>query len=103
MLRFLLVQFFFSLGVLASAQARDIRVTIEGMKFNPPEVTAKRGDKIIWTNKDFFPHTVTSLDKKFDSKVIKPDKEWALSNLKPGNYNYKCRLHPVMKGSLKIE
>ena len=34
-------------------------VVIENMQFNPATLTVRRGERIVWVNKDLFPHTVT--------------------------------------------
>ena len=53
----------------ALAGAATQTVTIEGMKFQPASVTVKRGDTVVWQNKDVVPHTATAAGK-FDSKNI---------------------------------
>ena len=52
-----------ALVLMASAAAgpgKDYTVTIEGMQFKPQELTVQRGDRIVWVNKDLFPHTATA-------------------------------------------
>jgi plastocyanin len=45
-------------------------VTIEGMKFQPEELTVASGDVVVWVNKDPVAHTATSTDAGiFDSKA----------------------------------
>lgn len=78
-------------------------VTIDNMKFNPAELNVHRGDRVTWTNKDLVPHTVTSLDGLFDSKVIDPGKSWTYHVRKTGSLNYKCNLHPTMLGALTVQ
>lgn len=56
----------------ANTRAKTHIVTIEGLRFNPPSLTVDRGDRIVWVNKDLFPHTVTAEGKDFDSHDIAP-------------------------------
>jgi plastocyanin len=77
-------------------------VLIDGVKYVPETLTVKRGDTIVWINKDPFPHTVTS-SGAFDSHAIAADKSWKLKPRKAGDYAYVCTLHPNMTGQLKVE
>jgi plastocyanin len=45
-------------------------VVIENMQYNPPELRVHRGERIVWVNKDLFPHTVTAASHAFDSGSI---------------------------------
>jgi plastocyanin len=77
-------------------------VVIEGVKYEPETLTVKRGETVVWVNKDPFPHTVT--DKgAFDSHDIAAGKSWKYTARKAGEYAYVCTLHPNMKGTLKVE
>jgi plastocyanin len=78
-------------------------VTIEGMQFNPPQLTVHRGERIVWVNKDLFPHTVTANDKAFDSGSIAANASWAFTPPRPGDYAYSCSFHPTMKGIIKVQ
>lgn len=77
-------------------------VLIDGVKYVPETLTVKRGDTIVWINKDPFPHTVTSTGA-FDSHSIAAGKSWKLKPGKAGDYAYVCTLHPNMTGQLKVE
>jgi plastocyanin len=78
-------------------------VSIEGMQFQPDDVSAKRGDAIVWTNKDLFPHTVTSTSGEFDSHEIKPGESWTYEAANAGELAYVCSLHPTMKAKLRVK
>ena len=87
----------------AAAPATQHTVTIEGMQFTPPQLTVHRGERIVWVNKDLFPHTVTANDKAFDSGSIAANASWAFTPAKPGDYTYSCSFHPTMKGMIKVQ
>jgi plastocyanin len=78
-------------------------VSIENMQFQPDVVSAARGDSIVWTNKDLFPHTVTSKSGAFDSHEIKPGESWTYRAAKAGESGYVCSLHPTMQALLRVK
>jgi len=78
-------------------------VVIENMQFNPATLTVRRGERIVWVNKDLFPHTVTSVAKAFDSGSIAPDGSWSFTPRKAGSYPYGCTFHPTMKGTIRVQ
>jgi plastocyanin len=75
-------------------------VTIENLQFNPPQLTVRRGDHVVWVNKDLFPHTATG--RGFDSGSIAPNASWTFVAAQPGEYAYWCAFHPTMKAELTI-
>jgi plastocyanin len=78
-------------------------VTIENMQFSPTTVSVHRGDRIVWVNKDLFPHTVTATNKTFDSGSIAAGGSWIYVADKTGELAYGCAYHPTMKGLLKVK
>jgi plastocyanin len=68
-------------------------VVMEGVGYAPATLTVKRGDTIVWRNKDPYPHTVTAKGA-FDSGSI--------AARTPGVYPYLCTLHPTMTGTLTV-
>jgi len=86
----------------ALAKPTTHAVSIENMQFQPDVVAASGGDTIVWTNKDLFPHTVTSTSGGFDSHEIKPGESWTYRVSKAGELAYVCSLHPTMKAMLRV-
>jgi plastocyanin len=95
---------FASLASTASATAapRIHHVAIEGATFTPATITIALGDTVVWTNKDPYPHTVTSKDGHFDSKELPPDKTFRLKPATKGEFHYICMLHQTMHGTLVV-
>jgi plastocyanin len=87
----------------AAGQGTAHTVTIEGMQFNPPELLVHPGDRIVWVNKDLFPHTATATGKTFDSGSIAGDASWGYTVNKKGEIEYSCTFHPTMKGKIKVQ
>ncbi|MEX3635014.1 cupredoxin family copper-binding protein [Paraburkholderia sp. BR14320] len=93
------------MGVLVlhvDAMAATYVVVIEQMRFNPAALTVARGDRVVWINKDLFPHTATADAKAFDSHDIAPDASWSYVATKGGRYAYSCTLHPTMHAVLNV-
>ena len=87
---------------LASAQAEELKVTIDNFTFTPAELKVKVGDTVTWTNHDDIPHTVVSAGK-FRSKAIDTDGTFSFTFTSAGDYKYFCSLHPHMTGMIKVE
>jgi len=87
----------------AGATPQTHTVTIENMQFSPQSLTVRRGDRVVWVNKDLFPHTATADAKAFDSKSIAAGTTWTYVTTKAGEYAYTCTLHPTMKGKLLVQ
>ena len=86
-----------------AVQSKQHVVTIENMQFAPQKLTVRRGDRIVWMNKDLFPHTVTAVSKAFDSGAIQAQARWAYVANTPGEYAYVCTYHPTMQAVLIVD
>ncbi|MEW9584789.1 cupredoxin family copper-binding protein [Paraburkholderia sp. DGU8] len=90
------------LAVHARAEPLTHRIVIDQMRFDPPTLTVKRGDRVEWVNKDLFAHTATSTSKAFDSGSIAPNASWRFVAGRAGSYPYLCTFHPTMHGTLNV-
>jgi plastocyanin len=77
-------------------------VRMENLQFIPAELSVRRGDRIVWKNGDFFPHTATARDKTFDSGSIDANASWSLTIEAVGDHPYACTFHPTMKGEIHV-
>jgi plastocyanin len=91
----------FAAGAQAAGKTHAVR--IEGMKFIPERLEVAAGDIVVWTNKDFLPHSVTASEARVESGDLAPNKSWRFIARKKGEMPYICRLHPVMKGVLVVK
>jgi plastocyanin len=87
----------------AAGPGKRYTVTIENMQFNPQELTVHRGDRIVWVNRDLFPHTATAVRKAFNSGSIAANASWSYVAVKKGDFAYGCTFHPTMKARLTVE
>lgn len=71
------------------------------MKFTPEKIQVKKGDVVEWINKDFVPHDVTEINKKWTSKPLKQGETF--SKVITNNFDYFCSIHIVMKGSVTVK
>jgi plastocyanin len=87
---------------IASAQAEELKVTIDNFTFTPAELKVKVGDTVTWTNHDDIPHTVVSAGK-FRAQAMDTDGTFSFTFTSAGDYKYFCSLHPHMTGMIKVE
>ena len=86
----------------AAPNAPTIDVNIAKFAYGPKEITITPGTKIIWTNRDETPHTVTSNDKSFASKGLDTDDQFEHTFASEGDFNYICTVHPFMTGVVHV-
>jgi plastocyanin len=86
----------------AAGEPVTYRVVIEQMRFDPPTLTVKRGDRVQWVNRDLVAHTASSSAKLFDSGSMAPNASWTYVAGRSGSYPYQCNFHPTMHGTLNV-
>src|SRR5947209_4455486 len=64
----------------------------------PISVTAKVGQRIIFSNISSAPHTVTASNNAFDSGDVATGVSWTFLPQKAGTFQYYCKYHPLMRG-----
>jgi plastocyanin len=87
---------------VADAMPATLSVDISRFAFVPKEVTIAPGTKIVWTNHDETPHTVTSEDKAFSSKGLVTDDKYEYTFSREGDFAYHCTVHPYMTGVVHV-
>jgi len=88
-----------------SAQAtppapRTLVVSIAKMKFGAIPAGLRRGDAILWINRDIFRHTATATGL-FDVD-LEPGAQAKSVLTASGKFTVKCKYHPGMSASLAI-
>ena len=86
-----------------AALAKDHKVSIKDLKYNPKELKVKKGDTVVWTNADERDHTVTADDDSFKSGNIGDGGSFKQRFDKAGKYKYHCDYHPRMKATVVVE
>jgi len=89
-------------AVLAADAPRVVEVDIAKFAYGPKDVTVAPGTRIVWTNRDETPHTVTGNDKSFASKGLDTDDKFEHTFDKEGDFAYLCTVHPFMTGVVHV-
>lgn len=77
-------------------------IVINGMQFNPAELHVKKGDTVVWVNRDIVVHDATEFpDKKWTSGPLPNGSSWKMKVDK--SYDYFCSIHITMKGKLVVD
>lgn len=78
-------------------------VEMRGMGFQPRELEVRRGDTVVWINRDVVPHTATSIQKRgWSTGPLVEEQSGHYVPRRPGEDDYFCELHPVMRGKLIV-
>lgn len=79
----------------------SVTVFIKNFAFNPAVITIAKGTKVTWVNEDSAPHTATS-EGSFDSGTLSKGQSFSYIFTAAGTFNYKCSIHPSMKGKVVV-
>lgn len=77
-------------------QAGAAKVTIKGFAFSPDSLQAKVGDTVTVTNDDNAAHTLTAVDRSFDTGTFSSGSK-AITLTKAGRFEFECLVHPFMQ------
>jgi len=88
-------------GTPAAAAPRSYTVVIDKMKFGPVPPDLRKGDTILWVNRDILRHTATAADHSFDVD-LPAGKSAKMVIKRSGTVPFSCRYHPGMKGALRV-
>jgi plastocyanin len=86
----------------ATTSAPTVDINIAKFAYGPKEITVAPGTKIVWTNHDETPHTVTSNDKSFASTGLDTDDKFEHTFTSEGDFKYICTVHPYMTGVVHV-
>ena len=75
-------------------------VDIRDFAFFPAVDNVSNGTRVIWTNKDSTPHTITGKD--FDSGPISQSQAFSHTFNKTGTFEYHCTIHSNMNGNVIV-
>jgi amicyanin len=96
------------MALAGSAAAEDkVEANIKLFQFQPKALEVKAGTTVEWLNGDDIEHSVTAgtpakESKAFDSGFFKKNGSFAFTFTAPGTYDYFCKRHPSMKGTVKV-
>jgi plastocyanin len=79
-----------------------VAVAIADRSYDPDPVRAKVGEAIQWTNEDSVPHTATLHGVDCDTGQLSRGQQGVLVFTEAGTYDYRCRVHSSMHGTITI-
>ena len=65
------------------------------------KMSIKKGDMVVWTNKDSAPHTVTG--DGLNSGTLSGGQTYSFAFNTAGTFSYKCNFHPSMTGKVIVQ
>jgi plastocyanin len=75
---------------------------MQGFAFNPTELSVASGGTVAVTNIDSAPHTFTSEDAGVDEEFEGGESRDVTIDAEPGEYEFVCRFHSNMQGTLTV-
>ncbi len=88
---------------MGGAPSRTHVLKITGFQFVPPRITVAVGDTLTWVNEDIVPHTATAATGAWDSGTIAAKGRATIVIRASGRVEYRCALHPSMRGTVVAE
>jgi plastocyanin len=87
-----------------AARVLVVHVAIRDMAFSPSSLSVRRGRTVTWTNRDPFAHSVvvTRGPRLFHSPLLQPGQSFSHTFRVAGTYRYKCGVHPMMRGTVRV-
>ena len=76
---------------------------MKGQAFIPANLEIAAGTTVQWKNLDALIHTVTAVDKSFNSGTIGAEGAYSHTFNRPGTYPIYCLAHPFMKGTVIVK
>lgn len=80
-----------------------VEVEIRDFAFSPAKISVKKGTSVRWVNKDSIVHTVTGDHGGPDSPALEKDKGYTYTFNETGVFDYHCKPHPVMRGTIEVK
>ena len=80
-----------------------VRVTISNFAFKPAHLIVSPGTRIVWTNHDSDPHTVTSDIGIWSSGALDTDSQFSRTFRQGGTFHYHCQIHPFMHVTVTVK
>lgn len=80
-----------------------VNLTIRNFAFSTENLTVKKGTTVVWTNNDSIGHTVTGdTPSGPKSETMSDGQNYSFTFNQMGKFDYRCAIHPNMKGSVIV-
>lgn len=92
------------MALSGSAVADTVEVTIKKMKFQPQEITVKRGDTVRWVNREYRQYHSVWFEQAGDPEpdYFFPEESYERKFPDAGTFPYHCGPHPEMTGTVHV-
>jgi plastocyanin len=93
----------------AEAGAKDAKVSMKDIAFNPSNITVAKGGSVTWTNDDSVGHDVTKESgpgadfKSGDPGGMASGATFTQKFATAGSIKYVCTVHPGMEGTVTVK
>ncbi|HEY1428945.1 MAG TPA: cupredoxin family copper-binding protein [Candidatus Tumulicola sp.] len=77
-------------------------VHIKNFQYVPQDLNIRAGTTVTFVNGDDEAHTVSAVDKTFESGGMDTNDSWKHTFARAGIYRYFCQMHPYMKGTVTV-
>ena len=82
----------------------SVTLGADDLVFNPTDLSAAAGDTIDFTNDDDVKHSFTVEELDIDEDADAGDSvSVSLGDAEPGTYDFICKYHPDMTGTLEVK
>jgi plastocyanin len=89
-------------GPVMRLHQRVVHLTIQNFAFQPARLVVSPGTRLVWTNQDSAPHTVTSTKGVWSSAVLNTGSQFGRTFSKAGSFPYYCSIHPFMRATIIV-
>jgi plastocyanin len=83
--------------------AESVTVRINGMRFEPANLTIRPGTTVTWVQDSTMPHSISGKSGSLRSNTLNRGQQFSYTFDQTGRFDYVCGLHPSMKGSIVVE
>jgi plastocyanin len=87
----------------AARTMRTVRTGIKNINYLQSRIEVTVGTTVEWTNRDPLAHTVTAVDRSFNSGLIQPGRTFRHTFTKAGTFNFFCIPHAFMRGRIVVK
>lgn len=93
----------FFAGLTAGMAQQSAVVEMRDYAFYPRDTVIAAGSTVRWINFDEAPHAVAMTGgRPGSSPLIEPGKDYAFTFAQPGQFVYRCAVHPTMLGVVVV-
>jgi len=88
----------------AQTDQEKVIITIKDSSFQPDNLTIKKGTTVVWVNEEDALHHIINTPNGdiFESNDLKKGESYSFTFNESGNYDYYCKINPVMAGKIVV-